>query len=238
METNLSESVKALVAEFAPVPPPKIGYPGVIGEFETVAKLKDGFSIARFGDGEFKMADGEGYRREKANLKIARELKSVLCEPKSSCLVGIPTMDRSGAKYENWSRHKKRYTAMVSQDVQYYSAFITRPDSAQWINNREFAELMQSLWAKKKVAIVCEPTNSMLKVARLSARKVEHIQCPSYAAYAEIGNFSEQILRGKPDIALLCVGPTATCLAHRLSDKVQTLDVGSAGGFLLRLLTQ
>jgi hypothetical protein len=41
-------------------------YPRVIGEFETIKKLLKGFSIARFGDGEFKMAAGKGYRREAA----------------------------------------------------------------------------------------------------------------------------------------------------------------------------
>ena len=239
METTLlSPGLTQLVDKYTPAVQVKASYPQVIGEFATVRKLREGFSIARYGDGEFKMADGEGYRREKANPALARELLSILHKPKEECLVGIPTMDKSGAKYENWSRHKKRFTAMVSKSVQYYSSFITRPDSAPWINTREFAELMQSLWSGKKVVIVCEPTNSILKVAKLSARKIVHIQCPSYAAYAAIGHFMDSIFQSRPEIALLSVGPTATCLAHRLSHKVQAIDIGSSGGFLLKLLTK
>jgi hypothetical protein len=241
METPLlSSDLTELVEHYAPGPPitVKAGYPKVIGEFDTVRKLKEGFSIARYGDGEFKMADGEGYRREKANRGITRELMSILHQPKGECLVGIPTMDRAGAKYENWERHKKRFTRMVSKSVQYYSSFITRPDSAPWINTVEFAELMQSLWSGKKVAVVCEPANSILKVVKLSARKIVHIQCPSYSAYASIGNFMDSILQSRPEIALLSVGPTATCLAHRLSHKVQAIDIGSSGGFLFKLLTK
>lgn len=211
-------------------------YPKVIGEFDTVRKILDGFSISRFGDGEFKMADGVGYRREEANPQIASELKLILSEPKPQCLVGIPTMDQRGAKYESWVRHYDRFAGMVSDSVQYYSAFISRPDSAPWIMVREYAELLQKAWAGRKAVVVCEPDNSMLGVVQGSAREVSHIACPSNGAYALIDQFRKEILRAKPDVAILCVGPTATCLAHRLSHRVQTIDIGSAGGFIRKLL--
>jgi hypothetical protein len=39
-------------------------------------------------------------------------------------------------------------------------------------------------------------------------------------------------------VTVLSVGPTATVLANRLAARgIQALDLGSAGGFLLRLLT-
>ena len=211
-------------------------YPSVIGEFDTVHKILDGFSIARFGDGEFKMSDGMGYRREEANSKLASELKQILHEPKERCIVGIPTMDQRGAKYENWLRHYDRFVGMLSSKVQYYSAFISRPDSAQWIMVKEYAELLQKAWVGKKAVVVCEPDNSMLGVVKSSARDVTHIACPSSGAYALTKQFRNQILRIKPDVAILCVGPTATCLAHRLCDQVHTIDIGSAGGFLRKLL--
>lgn len=211
-------------------------YPSVIGEFDTVHKILDGFSIARFGDGEFKMSDGKGYRRQEANRKLASELKQVLHDPNERCIVGIPTMDQCGAKYENWLRHYDRFVGMLSPTLQYYSAFISRPDSAQWIMVREYAELFQKLWVGKKAVVVCEPDNSLLGVVQKTARKVLHVSCPSTEAWGLIGHFERSILKSRPDVALLSVGPTATCLANRLSDRVHTIDAGSCGGFIRKLL--
>jgi hypothetical protein len=63
-------------------------YPRVVGEFETIKKVLKGYSIARFGDGEFKMAAGKGYRREEANPLIQAELQAILASPKPKCIVG------------------------------------------------------------------------------------------------------------------------------------------------------
>lgn len=215
-----------------------MNWPNVIGEFDTVRKILEGYSIGRAGDGEAKMAFGKGYRREEANGHLQYELRQFFTNPRPQCLVGIPTLDPLGAKYESWVRHQERFIKLFSPDVQYYSAFISRPDSAQWIFVREYAELFQKAWAGKKAVVVCEPDNSMLGVVKMAARKVEHILCPSNGAFALIDKFEAAILKSKPDIAILCVGPTATCLANRLSDRVHTIDAGSCGGFLRKLLTQ
>ena len=46
-----------------------------------------------------------------------------------------------------------------------------------------------------------------------------------------------RVLAHAPDIVILSAGPTASCLANRLARAgVQAVDLGSAGGFLLKLL--
>ncbi len=219
-------------------------YPSVAGEFETVTELSRGKSIARFGDGEFKLIDGKEYLREPANEKLGAELLEVLQRPAANCLVGIPTMDAAGPKYQNWLRHKARFAKLIaegpsveSQSSTYYSAFITRPDSAPWINCVEFARKMESLWQGKRAVVLCERDNSILKVVRLSAKKIKHVECPHREAYAEIDALERALVRAKPEIALLSCGPTATCLANRLAARgIQAVDIGSAGGYLLKLL--
>jgi hypothetical protein len=215
-----------------------VSYPKVFGEFATIRKLLDGFSIARFGDGEFKMADGQGYRREEANPVLARELKTILATPSATCVVGIPTMDLAGAKIHNWLRHVVRFRMMVSDDVKYYSAFISRPDSAQWINTVEYADLFQRVWSGKKVAAICESDNSMLRLLERSARKVDHIECPSYGAFSMIDRFERAARKSRADVVMMSCGPTATCLANRLSRHMQAIDFGSGGGFLLKLVRE
>jgi hypothetical protein len=214
-----------------------LNWPLVIGEFETVEKILDGYSIGRAGDGECKMAFGNGYRREEPNAALASELRYFFFNPHPNCLVGIPTLDPRGAKYESWVRHQARFVKLLSPYVQYYSAFISRPDSAQWCECSEFAHLVQKIWlGKKKVVVLSEPDSKLLSSVKLT-NEVEHIECPSYAAYQYIGTWEKQIADLKPDVALLSVGPTATVLANRLAGRgIHTVDLGSIGGFLSRYL--
>jgi len=236
----------------------EVEYPQVTGEFETVEELLRGKSLARFGDGELKLMDGQGYFREPKNEKLGAELLEVLQRPAANCLVGIPTMDFNGPKYENWIRHRDRFAKLLAQGPSveskalssesdlgpqsstlnaYYSAFITRPDSAPWINCLEYARLVEQLWKDKRAAVLSERDNSILKVVRLSAKKLKHVECPHREAYAEIDALERALVRAKPEIALLSCGPTATCLANRMASRgIQAVDIGSAGGFLLKLL--
>lgn len=215
-------------------------YPRVKDEFATVDELLRGKSIARFGDGELKCAHGQGYVREPGSEQLAAELMRILREPHPNCLVGVPTMAKKGPKYLNWKRHRDRFAKVLNPQVQYYSAFITRPDSAPWINNIEFAEKIESLWRGNNVVVVSERKNSILAAVKMSAHSLDHIVCPHQEAYAMIDELEADILslgRYYRDVVLLSCGPTATCLAHRLSAQgVQAIDIGSAGGFLGKLL--
>lgn len=203
---------------------------------ELVAK---GFSLARFGDGEMKMAEGFGYAREPGSPTLAAELMRTLRTPHKRCLVGIPTFDPAGAKYVNWLRHLPRFSGLLRSGIPYYSAFVSRPDSAQWINCREYAVLVESVWAGKKAVVVCEKSGSMLQTVSMAAAYVKHIACPHREAYAQIDQIADKVRYARPDVVIMAAGPTATCLANRLAaEDIHAVDLGSAGGFLGRLLAQ
>ncbi len=213
-------------------------YPKVAGEVETVRKICEGFSISRFGDGEVKMIERHVYTRELTPVPdLSRELRDVIENPHPRCLIGIPTMDPKGTKYENWQRHKGRFTKYFhdKDGRSYYSALITRPDCGVWMESRAYYEEVIRIWAdKKRVAIVSEATSKLLSCIR-ETHEVAHIECPMYGAYATIDHMERQVVKAKPDIALLSFGPTAKCLANRLSEHgIQAVDLGSIGGFLLR----
>lgn len=212
-------------------------FPHVMGEIETIAKCSEGFSLSRFGDGEMKMAEGGSYVRQNGSPTLARTLRKILTHPHRNCIVGIPTFDDAGAKYTNWLRHMERFEVLLNPSVRYYSAFVTRPDSAQWIRTREYAESVQALWAGKRVVVVCEKKGSMARVVKLGAEKMIHVPCPRHGAFDVINELEDQVLACDPEIVIACAGPCATVLADRLSRlSVQCVDLGSAGGFLRKLL--
>lgn len=212
-------------------------YPMVMGEFETLHVLAQGYSISRFGDGELKILDGKGYRREPANKALTREIRNVLDHPDEKCLIGIPTLDPAGPKYGSWLRHQARFERLLTRSSPYFSAFISRPDSAPWIRTRGFAVMFRRLWLDKRVAVVCEKDSGTLRAIRPDAKSVEHVECPSHGAYAHIDAFEHIISQISPQIAFLSCGPTASCLANRLASRgIQTIDFGSGGSFLAKLL--
>ena len=180
---------------------------------------------------------GQGYVREPPNPVMAEELRAILAAPDPRFLPGIPTMNKNGVKYPNWKQRQARFLPFLSPHVQYYSAFITRPDSAQWIITEAYAESVENLWRGKKVALVCEPENKLVAVTKSAARKVWHLPAPMYGASDYIDAWEREIVRGRPDIAILSHGVSATVLAHRLACRgIQALDLGSIGGFLARML--
>lgn len=214
-------------------------YPVVADEYETIAAVAKGNNLARFGDGEAKLAYGFGYSREPGSAKLAEELKCIIASPQPGCLVGIPTMDQRGPKYENWTRHAARFRGLIDFDLAYYSAFVTRPDSAPWIDTPEYGQLVQSLWLDKRTVVVCERKGSIFAAVKRGAGKVKHIECPHSEAYASIDELERAVCLSDPEIAILSAGPTATCLANRLAKRgVHAVDLGSMGRFLARLLDQ
>ena len=216
---------------------PLMQYPHVIGEVETIAKIKEGYSIARYGDGEFGAMKGNGYTREPPSQALAKELRRVITSPAKQTLIGIPTMDKRGDKYENWIRHT-RYVDHLQPDTVYYSSLISRPDCGAWMRTLEYVQLLQSIWTGKKVCVIGSEglTNKMLKAVQLTNPDAHNIDCKWHGAYSEIDRLEKDALKSGCEMILLSCGVTATCLANRLSPSVQAVDIGSVGGFILKML--
>jgi len=213
-------------------------WPNVVGEFETVEKIKTGYSISRFGDGEFGLLDdGKSLRRMRWEVDeaLTEELRQIIANPHPKCLVGIPTMDPKGDKYDNWQRHKPRYIKWLAQSGRrYFSAFISRPDCGMaWMNNAEYANAVRSIWRGKRIALVSESYSKIITDMQITGEEVEHIDCPMYDAHKHRDEYEQTILEIKPEIAILSLGAAATVLANRMAGHgIHTVDMGSIGGFL------
>lgn len=223
-------------------------YPNVLDEWATIREVVAGKSLSRLGDGEFKHAtSAEGGGRQVGNKALAREMRAVLHDPHPMLCVGIPTMNPQGPKYRyknpnnsegGWHRHEKRFMSALSPNVQYYSAFVSRPDSAPWIYTREFAETYESVWSGKRVFVLGPKKNKVATLAQRTASHLMSMLCPHQNAYEFIASYESAIVDAEPDVALLSCGPTATVLAHRLCKRgIQAIDFGSGAMFLLEQLT-
>lgn len=206
----------------------RVKYPHVLGEDATLAMVLAGASIARYGDGELKMCRGAGIKSQAAHPDLSRRLRDILRES-GACLVGIPNIRSATPKADFWGRHKS-YASLLA-DRAYVSAFITRPDSAPWIDTAEYWQRVESLWLGQDVTLVRGSGKSLTAETLEGAKSVTEIVCARQHAFADYAQLLERI--GQPSRALLCCGPTATVLAVDLCARgVHAIDLGHIGMFL------
>ena len=211
----------------------KRAWPPVLSEEETLRQVASGRSIARYGDGEFKLCLGGSIKSQVFEARLGRRLREIL-HRSGDCLVGIPNVAMPTKPF--WDQFRvPRITGLFDLDRLYASAFISRPDSAPWIHNPTYWKRVESLWKGKAVTLV-RGSGKSLTAALLtpSAASVNEILCPRQNAWARFDELLEQI--GRPATAILCCGPTATVLAVELAARgVHAIDLGHVGMWFKRL---
>ena len=210
-------------------------WPNVLDEDDTLDLLLQGRSIARFGDGEFRLLEGNAAIAQEWSPKLQGRLHHVLRHRNDRCLVGIPRMD-VGPKKGFWSSYKRMEKAL-DKNGQYYSAFITRPDSATWIDRPDYWKKIRRLWEGKAVTLVRGTDKSLTADIMPEALHVHEIIAPARNAWSNYDAIMEEIYIDYQDLVILCLGPAATVMAESLSGVGrQALDLGHLGMFLRKHL--
>lgn len=204
-------------------------YPNILGEIETLRFVAAGASLARYGDGEFALCAGHPIKCERGDLTLSRRLREILRVQSGPCLVGIPNIWSETPKIGYWRKYATQAAPFLN-DTGYVSSFVSRPDSAPWIDTPEYWSLLESLWRDQDVSLVRGGGRSFTSADLTSARSVEEIIAPSLHAWRDYDELLEAV--GTPTRALLCVGPTATVMAYDLAARgVHAIDLGHAGMF-------
>lgn len=204
-----------------------MSYPPVLSERETMDLVLSGRSLARYGDGEISLCRGYGIPCQHFDPALSGRLKGIL-KHAEGCLVGIPNIESETPKAKFWSQYKA--TGLYGNKT-YASSFVTRPDSAPWIDSPEYWQAVESLWVGQDVTLVRGGARSLTAKDLVGAASVTEIIAPREHAWAGYAGLLEQI--GRPRRALLCLGPTATVLAVDLcAIGVHAIDAGHIGMWL------
>lgn len=211
----------------------------VVSPEDTLAKMLEGNSIARFGDGECKIMDGqrEFVYFQDGTDELADELRSIISASQTSSLVGVfnatcqyaPMRRAIGIWHDKLSAH--------ASDRLYYSTLVTRLDVFPRLGTEEFFDSFARLWRGKRVTLISNGVRSLTPEMLIDegADHVDFIQCPASNAYSQIDELEDTALRASNHVVVMCAGMTATCLAERLARKgCQALDVGHIGRFWRR----
>jgi hypothetical protein len=209
-------------------------YPRVLGELATLEAVHVGRSIARYGDGELKIAKGADAKSQAGNPELARRLRAILLDAGERCLVAIPNIATDATpKLDFWRQYRdQRWTRFYSRGVTYGSSFITRPDSAPWIDNADYWQRVIDLWRGLDVVLVRGSSKSLCAADLVLAKSVDEIVASRQHAWADYPHLMRR-LAGEKRRVILCLGATATVLAYDLAALgVHALDLGHIGMFL------
>lgn len=208
--------------------PPR--YPDVMSEDETLDRALGGASIGRLGDGEFKLIRGSSIKSQQHATSLAERLTQFLLAPPKNCIAAIPNINSETPKAEFWNGYRRTFD-LLSSRVHYGSSFISRPDSAPWIDRPDYWTKIESLWRGLDVTLVRGSTKSLVAEDLVGAGNVTEVIGPRQNAWAEYESLLERI--GTPRRALLCLGPTATVMAADLCARgVHAIDLGHCGMFI------
>jgi hypothetical protein len=198
-------------------------------EMTTLGCVLAGASLARYGDGEFRLCEGLPAKAQSVDRTLSQRLRDIL-RFSGDCHVGIPNLHSETPKEPFWRPYLHRAPTFLVERM-YSSAFITRPDSAPWIDTPEYWEAIEAIWRDQDVTIVSGGRHGLRAPDLIGARSVRMIDAPSTDAWVRYDDLLDQI--GRPAKVLLCLGPTATVMAVDLCAMgVQAIDLGHLGLFL------
>lgn len=203
----------------------------ILSEAATIFRCRTQ-SIARFGDGELRLAVGGSAISQRADKRLANELRTILCNKVPGLLVGLPNFWKT-PRQDVWSKYRKgKFAPLYMSGAEYASSFITRPDSAPWIDTPEYWAVVGTLWEGKDVVLITGDQKSLTPEMMQDAASVRAISAPPRDAYSEVDRIEREV--GKhAGVVVLCLGATATVLAYRLHKRgVHALDLGHLGMFM------
>lgn len=209
--------------------------PKVISVDDSLYSLSEpNKSLARFGDGEFKLIIGENISFQKYEPKLAQRLADILRNENDNVLVGITdTFGYCPVEY-----HRKIMLACRETLYKYmnFSKPYANADVTRRLNfvsdeqGHDYYNKLMSLWNNKNI-ITVEGEGSRLGIGNIlfdNAKSVKRILGPIKDAFSRYDEILEECLKQPKDaLFILALGPAATVLADDLSKAgYRALDMG------------
>ena len=209
---------------------------------ETIDEIiRNKSSIARYGDGEFKLMIGKNISFQKYEDELSSKLRNILQSNDENFLVCLPdifkTVENHVDESKNyWKLHLGQYRLkwrkLLFQSKTYYNSFISRCyypflDKSK---SKGYFEKLKQIWQDRDIVII-EGRKSRLGIGNDlfdGVKSIERILVPeenAFDKYSEI--FNESIKINKDKLILIAAGPTATVLSYDLyKEGYQVLDIG------------
>lgn len=209
------------------------------------SRLRDeGYSLARFGDGELRwmLGDNSVPSFQDGSPALSAALLQAFNVESSRLLIALPRAIISDGDLCFKARAFWRHTVasmgselfnLIDDKRSYADCNLTRPylDFKDKSRCGERFKLIESIWRKRDVLIV-EGAGTRFGVGNGlldRCRTVRRILCPCTNAFESIDQIRTAVVQNvkSGDLVLLCLGPTASVLAVEFSQLgIQAIDIG------------
>lgn len=219
-------------------------FPKILSRKEAVDKIVDcGYSLSRFGDGEFEIMLGRnraGFQKCEADL--GERLREIIKCRDNDIIIGIADNYGDLSSYNTDAANAIRrylkpdvrteHMELLDLEKTYYDAYMTRPYIL--MRNKDYAEIefnrLKQIWEQREVVII-EGRHTRLGVGNdllANCKSVERIVCPSENAWGCYARIVEAVKKIDPKkLVLISLGPAATVLAYDLHKwNYQAIDIG------------
>lgn len=239
---------KIIIFIFYPIIKVKRKYK-IIPDEQTIQLIKEGYSLSRFGDGEFNWASNSEEIKnnfQDNNINLSIKLKEVLNYDEKKAkkfIIGIPIALANPNQFKEetklfWKWYMIKNFKMLDKllpDRVYSNASITRPymdykKEDFEIFKRKF-ETIKEIWNDKEIVIVegCYTRLGINNDLFDNVKSIKRIICPFKNAFEKYDDIYDSIVKNAQNkLVLIALGPTATILAYDISQKenIQCLDIG------------
>jgi len=194
-------------------------------------KVRDGYSIARYGDGEFKMIrDLPITIMQDYHPELTKKLQDVFLKPLDKLMIGIPDVLCDRPFVSGITKQINRYLAgkPAESKSSFISSFITRPSLINK-DSQAYFEKIKDVWKGREIVLVNfnpELTDHFLfRDSDCIFLQIPRNNC--FFMYNRI--FEECKFQFNRDyLFILSAGPVATVLAYDLCKAgEQALDIGA-----------
>lgn len=210
---------------------------------ETLEKLKKGYSMSRYGDGELNMILNRNFSTfQSPDEKLIMRLQEILKSSLPKHIVCIPDIYgdfyNKNEEHKNWFRRhlsdggRANDYSLFNMDKEYYNAFITRPykDYVNKCGAKERFLTLREIWDDRDITII-EGQKTRFGVGNnliSNAKSCERILGPAINAFDKYDELLAQAKKtDKNRLILIALGHTATVLAYDLAlEGYQALDIG------------
>ena len=200
-------------------------------------------SLARFGDGEYRIIFGSNAFFQRYNKSLATKLYKVLNSDEKNLLIGInlpwrkkDLEERSTVSQRMWEnffpKYKINISKIINKNKKYYSSTISRFYSSfkDRTNILKFIQKLKKIWDRRDILIIeGEKTrfgigNDLLN----NSKSIKRILCPINNAFNKYDKILNSALKfDKNVLILIALGPTASVLAYDLYKfNYQVVDIG------------
>ena len=216
----------------------------IISNEKTLDEISNNHkSLARFGDGEYRIIFGSKACFQRYNKTLAKKLYEILNSNEKNLLIGInipwrkkDLEERSYPSQNMWNsffqKNKLKLSKIINKNKKYYSSTISRFYSTfkDKRNILKFIQKIKKIWDKRDVLIIeGEKTrfgigNDLLN----NSKSITRILCPIINAFDVYDKILSTALKfDKNILILIALGPTASVLAYDLNKyNYQAVDIG------------